>query len=230
MNVLIANFGNASLAMIQWAIEVQLDNFSVLSVNTGWQSGLWQQHLDKVWAYLDNNGIQYHHLKSQKNFAECVLDRGSFPSKKFQWCPSFLKGLPILDWLDEHDMNAEAIIHLAKMRTSSRINQTLVSGMANEHYDDRIIEYPLLDFSIEERDKLIKNAGFEIQSTNSQECMPCIHATQSDWQAMMPADLEKIRALESQLGNPMFDGVLPQHLGSLSHYDMGCGNVWSCGE
>lgn len=230
MKVLIANFGNASLAMIQWAIEAGLEDFRVLSVDTGWQSSMWQQHLDKVWTYLNNNAIQYHHLHAQKTFAECVIDRGSFPSKKFQWCPSFLKGLPILDWLDEHDINCEAIIHLAKMRSSSRMNQTLVSGEANEHYDDRIIEYPLLALSVEERDKLILRAGFDIQTTNSQECMPCIHATENDWQTMMPADLEKIKALESQVGNLMFEAGLPKQSGSLAQYDMGCGNIWSCGE
>ena len=138
-NILIANYGNPSIAMIQWAIETKLSNVLVISVDTGWQSTQWQSHLDKIWSYLDQNQIAYQHLKSQKSFSECVIDRRSFPSKKFQWCPSFLKGLPILDKLDEIDMSGEAIIHLAKMRSLSRINQTLVSGEDNEHYDNRKI-------------------------------------------------------------------------------------------
>lgn len=230
MNILLANYGNPSIAMIQWAIETQLANFVVLSVDTGWQSSLWQQRLPMVWNYLAANDVVYFHLNAQKSFAECVLDRGSFPSKKYQWCPSFLKGLAILDKLDELDMNCAAIIHLAKMRCVSRSNQTLVSGEENEHFDNRILNYPLLGISLEERNALIQRAGFEVLTFNSQECMPCIHATFTDWQVMSNDDLKRLESLEAKIGATMFASPLSKNSSSLEHYDMGCGNIWGCGE
>tara|TARA_B110000879_G_C11149150_1_gene503779 strand:- start:1138 stop:1833 length:696 start_codon:yes stop_codon:yes gene_type:complete len=231
MNVLIANYGNASLAMIQWAIETKLDKVVVLSVDTGWQSSHWQTHLTHVFNFLENKGIAFQHLNSQKTFEECVIDRGSFPSKKFQWCASFLKGLPLNDALDVLDIHCKATLHLAKMRVTSRANQSLLSGEISEHYQDRALNYPLLADSFEERDALIKRAGFDVMAHNSQECMPCIHADKSDWQRMSAIDVERLTSLQTNINQKMFIEPLSNKANdNTQHYDMGCGNVWGCGE
>ena len=59
LNILIANYGNASLAMIQWAIESKIDNLIVLSVDTNWHSESWQKYLLKVFKYLETNNFDF---------------------------------------------------------------------------------------------------------------------------------------------------------------------------
>lgn len=229
MNVLIANYGNESIAMIQWAIETQLPSFIVLSIDTGWHSESWQQHLTQVFNFLKANNIAYKHLPAKQSFEECVKDRGDFPSAKFQWCSSFLKGLALNEALDELDINGEATIHLAKMRVLSRSNATLISGQSSEHYQDRILSYPILDLSIEERDKLIRQAHFNVLTHRSDECLPCIHAKPSDFLRMSKHDRARLDKLEKGLAKPMFPNELSESSG-LQGYDMGCGNIWGCGE
>ena len=110
------------------------------------------------------------------------------------------------------------------------MNQTLISGEENEHYDNRLVNYPLLDFSIIDRELLIERAGFDVHSRTSEECMPCIHSTQNDLKRMSDMDLTKLHDLESKVRQPMFKTVLDTNDNSLDRYDMGCGNIWGCGE
>lgn len=228
--VIIANYGNGSLALIQWAIEQGLSNLVVLSVDTGWQAQAWQQRLKQVFSYLVKNNITYRHLSSLKSFSESVIDRGSFPSRKFQWCAPFLKGLALNEALDELDPDCTAVIYLAKQKVLSRANRSLVQGEYSEHYQDRVIEYPLLDKTLAERDQLIINAGFEVLAHNSRECFPCIHSTQAELTQMPAHDLKRLQQLEQQVKQTMFSATGALEIEGAERYDMGCGNVWGCGE
>ena len=184
----------------------------------------------KVFEYLKQNNIKYKHLKARKTLAENVIDRGSFPSKKFQWCAPFLKGLTLNEALDELDLNCQAVVHLAKIKVNSRANQALVSGKTNEHYQDRIINYPLLDLSLSERDLLIERSGFKVLEYNSDECLPCIHANATDLKRMSNADLNRLSELEQKINQKMFVETPSQSDKTTERYDMGCGNIWGCGE
>lgn len=230
MNVLIANYGNESLALIQWAIEQELENILVLSVDTAWQSVAWENHLTLVFDYLKKAGLAYQHIVPKSQFIDAVKDRGSFPSSKFQWCAPFLKGLPLNDALDDFDFSGQAILYLPKMKMTSKANASLISGESNEHYQDRIVNYPLLDFSLSQRDELINNAGFMPLSHRSDECFPCIHARKGDIERADLQDKKRLDLLEKQLNKKMFSHALTSHPTSTQAYDMGCGNIWGCGE
>lgn len=230
MNVIIANYGNGSIALIQWAIENKLPDLHVLSVDTHWQADGWHQHLQNVFSYMARHQVSYQHLQARQGFAQSVKDRRGFPSKKFQWCAPFLKGLTLNEALDDLDPQCEAEVHLAKIATLSRANRRLMDGQPNEHYQDRIVRYPLLALSIVDRDALIHRAGFEVLAHNSLECMPCIHQTKADFQVMHQQDKIKLQQLESEVGQRMFESGPIEHGVSHERFDMGCGNIWSCGD
>lgn len=230
MNIIIANFGNGSIALIQWAIEHQLSPLMVLSVDTGWQSEYWQQRITLAQQFLQRHQINHQHLNAQRAFEDCVKDRGSFPSKKFQWCAPFLKGLTLNATLDELDPLCEAVILLPKQKCLSRSHQNLVSGQLNELYNDRQIDYPLLEEPLEARDQLIGRAGFEVLNHPSQECFPCIHSTHADLQLMSTKDKHRLEMLEAAVNQKMLSDKQLLQTATVESYDMGCGNIWGCGD
>lgn len=228
-NVIIANFGNGSIALIQWAIEQGLQNVVVISVDTGWASTAWNDRYKASFRFMESKRIPFRHVESPKSFEESVIDRGGFPSPKFQWCAPFLKGLVLNETLDEIDPFCSAVIHLPKLRVSSRANIKLQSGQPSEYFQQRVLNYPLLDYSLEDRNKLITDAGFELLSHSSEECFPCIHSNQKDLLRMQMADKHRLENLEQTVGTKM--QILKDHSSDLGErYDMGCGNIWSCGE
>ena len=227
-NIIIANYGNGSIALIQWAIENKLPNLTVISVDTGWSSEAWHNRYILAFQFLNTNNISYKHLVAPKNFTDLVIDRGEFPSPKFQWCAPFLKGLVINDALDSLDPLYQATIHLSKLRCVSRANHHLKSGLESDNYQERIINYPLLDHTIDERDLLINNAGFNVLSHNSEECLPCIHSNTSDLKRMSKQDNKRLSDLESKLNKRMLQ--IDSNTKSGEKYDMGCGNLWGCGD
>lgn len=241
MNIVIANYGNESLALIQWAYEQQLPQLLVLSVATGWQASQWQSHLEDVFQFLENKGIAFKHVQARQTMAELVLDRGSFPTKKFQWCAPLLKGVILNAYLDEIDPTCEAKLYFGKRKEASRANQYLISGEESEHYNLRRLYYPLLDYTLDERDQLLIRAGFRPLSQPSHECFPCIHTQTQHLNAISATDLKKVQALENQLNTSMFSAPIAvlresaQHASTITSkaselYDMGCGSIWGCGE
>ena len=118
MNIIIANYGNESLALIQWAWQQAMPNLLVLSVDTGWEAQDWQAHRLQVFRWMEERNIIYQHLNAQLTMAESILDRKQFPSKKFQWCAPFLKGLTLNKKLDEIDKSFKSH-HFTKVIMSS---------------------------------------------------------------------------------------------------------------
>jgi len=88
------NFGNNTIALIQWCVEARLNDVVVVHVETGWAADTWERRVSKAMAYIKESGFDSVLLKPKATFQEMVIDRRHFPSPKFQWCAGFLKGLP----------------------------------------------------------------------------------------------------------------------------------------
>src|SRR5258708_4057588 len=106
--VIRSNYGNDSIALIEairerQALEPHFKKIYVVYIDTGWAAVKWQERVAKSEKFVKQCGFEAIHLKAKVSFPELVIDRTSFPSTKFQWCAGFLKGLPLLEWLDEHD-------------------------------------------------------------------------------------------------------------------------------
>jgi hypothetical protein len=204
MNVIITNFGDDSIALIQWAHELHLEDVRVLSVSTGWEADSWQARIQIGHQWITSLGFTHEHLKPQATFSENVLARKRFPSKKFHWCPSFLKGLAILDCLEKYDEEYEATILLANR--SDMVKNNIIEEFIeeHEHYDDRRVWMPLHNTCRKQRDQLIQKTPFQPLNHRSLECQPCIYNTIKDFQQLSDNDCQRVVKLEEKIGAPMF--------------------------
>lgn len=236
-NIIIANYSVHSLGLICWAKQnLEKDNFCVLSVNTGFASTNWNEYLEKVFNWLDDQDITYFHLKSENTFQELVLARKQFPSQQFSWCAGFLKGITLLNKIDEIDPNGEATVLLSHRKDLSRVSQLLKNIEEEEKYDYRALEYPLLNTTYAEIIKLTENLPFK-PANHSMECQPCIHFTQKEFKNISTQDIQKVIELESQTNNFMFGSHSFDKLNSdfftqnniLEELSKACSWEYSCG-
>ena len=242
MNIIFGNFGNQTIALIQYAHEQAFNDVYVISVDTGWAAETWQSRVEQGEALARQYGFKVVRLSSKASFADLVRDRQQFPSKKFQWCAGFLKGLPLLDWLDQHDSACEATIILGKRRADSRANAKLTEFIdESEHYGERRVWHPLYKYDDSEFAALIERAGFEVLEHRSLECDPCIHNTSSDFRRMSDSDIKRLRNLEVEVHKLMFREPIDGMVGNAHYYAsedenkeeqfyMGCGSPFACGE
>lgn len=251
-NFLISNFGDESIALIQWAHEHAIGNMEVISVETGWAAPEWETRIQQAQIWLDQLSISHTRLTPPADFQTLIQTQGKFPSRKFQWCANFLKALPILDYLDQVDPLLDSQILLARRRLASRANLDLPEFIADEpKWGDRTVWHPLYLYSQSERDALIQKTPFSnsILNHRSLECDPCVNSDLPDLLRMDLSVIERTADLEKKLNAKFLEPDLyhqaptldlafsqiksdpfskhPTSSGLL--FDMGCGNTFGCG-
>lgn len=248
MYVIFGNYGNETIALMQWCFEQQLAPIKVVNIETGWAAQGWGQHVAKAQQYAQQCGFTVVSLPAKGSFAKLMQDQKSFPTTKFQWCAGFLKGLAFLDWLDKVDPAAEATILIAQRRALSRAQAKLPEFVAESgHYGERRVWYPLFDTSNETRNELLIRAAFPLLPHRSLECDPCVNNSPSDFIRLENSDVEKTVILEHKLAKFMF---APESYGdscgiaqvvawckkndtvrtnNVDQFDMGCGAPFGCG-
>ncbi|KTD24522.1 MULTISPECIES: phosphoadenosine phosphosulfate reductase family protein [Legionella] len=241
-HVIIGNFGNHSLAAMQALIEKGMPGLHFVYVNTGWAAASWPERVFACSNYAKSQGVEVHSLNAQATFAEMVKDRKQFPSRKFQWCASFLKGLVLLDFLDHFDPACEAMIVSGKRQCDSRRYANLQEFEQEEDlYQGRTVWYPLWQTDHQELTALIQRAGFPLLSHQSLECSPCIHAKKEELTSLDTHSIARLETLEQEIGGFMHSAPIRSLCGStntpafvdnpnLKQFDLGCGAAWGCGE
>lgn len=247
MYIIFGNFGNNTIAAIQWAYNTQLKAVTVVHVETGWSASSWSKRVQKGQALAKKYHFHTQTLYPNNDFSNLVKDRKSFPNTKYQWCPTFLKALPLLTWLDAIDDRAQATIILGSRRADSRARLQLPTFIEeSEYYGDRKVWYPLCLLSDLERDALIVQAGFKVLKHRSLECDPCIHSGYNDFIRLEQEKIRRIDLLERELNQTMFHAKFPHKTitqlvslaeesdatcdASLENFDLGCGSHFACGE
>lgn len=244
------NYGDESIALTQWLYESEYAktaaSVQVVYIDTGWAASNWQERILNGEAHAKRCGFTVVHLKSPITFPEAVFGRGTFPSSKFTWCTGLLKGLPLLDWLDEKtvDLEGKAIILLAKRRAATRFHQDLQPLIERcQYHADRTVWHAILDVSNVERDALLARAGFEPLNHRSLECQPCVNSSSQDLACLTTEDHTKLRLLESRLGQVFERENLRNNIANIHIIDdktatkenyldlfyRGCGNHFGCG-
>ncbi len=246
-----ANYGNDSLALIEWFHQRAITDVCVVSIDTGWSAANWSERVSAAESYVRRCGFEVIRLQARLGFAELAKQRGEWPSQKFQWCATYLKGMTLLDWLDTVDPTAATTLVLAKQKQASRANQQLSEYIeTSEHYGGRRVWHPLLQLSQQQRDEYIRAAGFPVLPHRSLECDPCIHSSLADLQRMQLPDISKTEQLEAYLHQPCRTAVArdpeqqnfsqyqqallqQQQLQSATQQEQfatGCGSPYACGE
>jgi len=229
--VIRTNYGDESISMMQWVYEAGLTAI-VVYIDTGWAAENWTQRIELGETFAKNCGFQVKHIVSQISFSDAVMGRGAFPSAKFQWCTALLKGLPFLDWLETIDLRGEAIILIAKRKAAALAHTHLEEWIERcEFHNDRTVWHPILNVDTEERDALLKRAGFKPLNHRSLECEPCINSTSADWERLNALDKKKLYVLELEIKSALEKNLKGKGIEEkyLDLFYRGCGNHFGCG-
>lgn len=244
---IIGNFGNHSLAALQTLIESKTKEVVFLYVDTGWAAAKWQIRVQAITAYAESKDISVEKISPALDFSALVRQREGFPSQKFQWCTSFLKGLPLIEYLEKQDPFGEALIVSGKRQEADLPGVKLKEYIENsQHFQGRTVWHPLWQSSAEVFRALIQRSGFEILKTPSLACSPCIHSSAQALDRLDQLDFERLARLEQDLSQSMFaepvvdlvkrtktlkeEKIREKEILALNAFDFGCGSPWGCGE
>lgn len=227
-----SHYGDESIALVQFLYENKninnlFNQIIVVYIDTGWSAKHWPERVLAGEEHVRRCGFRSIRLIAPMSFKELVLERKNFPSSKFQWCANFLKGLPLLTWLDEHDPATEWTIAIAKRQALYR--QVVPEYIKScEYHGERTVWHPILNHSCDNRDDLLLRAGFKPLHNRSLECEPCVNSHAQDLKSMTPDDALKLKELEQQIGKPLFHTVKEPTSGR-QNFSMGCGDFFGCG-
>lgn len=197
MYLIRSNYSNNSIALIQWAHEQGLENVTVCYIDTGWAADGWLSYVAECEQYVESLDFKVKHLKSRMPFEELMNVKNGFPNARFQWCSLHLKGISLLQWLEEEDPEEQATVLIAKRRAEREDVPEFIECC--EFHGDRKVWHPLVNHSDEARNVLIKQAGFELLAIPSQECSPCINSRVQDLSQLSDSDIAKVEELEDDL-------------------------------
>jgi hypothetical protein len=223
MYVIPCNYGVESLALIEWMRQNGYTDVHCLYVDTGWAAPGWPERVKQAEEWV--RSIEFHAktLFPKRNFEELMIEQKKFPTSKFQWCASFLKGLPILEYLDfdlDPEMQATVVLALRRSAARSLVNlQEFVES--SEHYNGRKIWHPLYEHTTAAVDALAKSVGvgkpffFMAEATRSRrslECCVCVNGSRSGvsfscWWRNWRANLENRRSRGSSFPRAFSQGL-----------------------
>lgn len=199
------SYGNDSVAMIQWAKEQNLQDVSVIFVDTGWAAPGWLDRVSRLESWVKSLGFDVIHVKSEIPFEDLMLRKKGFPSQRYQWCSGILKGLPFLTWIDEADKENSAIVMIGKRREESQERADTPEFIeSSEYHGGRKIWHPLYLHTEAMRDELLERAGIAKLPHRSKECSPCINANRDDMRQLTEDDIARVEELEAKVGKTMF--------------------------
>jgi len=246
MNVISSSYGNDSIALIQWASEQRLE-CTVVYCDTGWAAPGWEERIKEGEAFARDCGFKVVRVQSM-GFEDLVRMKKGFPANQYQFCTAHLKGIPFLNWIDEVDPGRKAVVLIGKRRAESRARAKTPEFMKSEYHGDRTVWHPLYKHSDKDRNGLLKTACFDVLPHRSQECSPCVNANRADFLLLTKSQIERVSALEVEMGRPMFR---PKRFGAVGIYgvlawakygknnknllgeelleDEGCGSPFGCG-
>jgi 3'-phosphoadenosine 5'-phosphosulfate sulfotransferase (PAPS reductase)/FAD synthetase len=226
--VIRTNYGDESIALVQWVFESGL-YATVVYIDTGFAAVSWKQRIELGEAHANRCGFKVQSIVSKISFSDAVIGRGSYPSPKFQWCTGLLKGLPFLDWLETVDLKGECVVLIAKRRAATRLHQDLPEWIERcEFHGDRTVWHPMVNVTEVERDALLNRAGFLPLGHRSLECEPCVNSTVLDMKRMDSQDRVKLRRLEKEL-KIKWQNESASFENYLDLFYRGCGNHFGCG-
>lgn len=199
--VIFASYGNDSIALVQWAHELGLDNVVVATSDTGWAAPWWTERVERCMKWVRGLGFETVTIASV-GMAALVEQRKGWPlPRKFQFCTSVLKIEPAIRWLDEIDPDKETTCLVGVRREESRERAQWPEHVEeSDKHGGRSLWSPLVRYDTDHRNALVARAGFDVLPYRSQECFPCINSNRADLRQLTEARVAEIAALEERLG------------------------------
>lgn len=247
-HVISASYGNDSMALIQWAHEQGITDCTVVYCDTGWAAPDWHVRVAEGEALAARYGFPVIRLESMGMEALARMKSG-FAMHGAQFCTTWLKGIPFLQWIDEADPKREAIVMIGKRRAESEDRKNIPEWIdASEYHGDRKVWHALYLHTDTDRDALLERAGIAKLPHRSDECSPCVNANRDDIRRLSGRQIGKLAALEAEVGQPMFraakhggaQGIFEvvkwakyskgqYKPGQEDLFEVGCGSPFGCG-
>jgi 3'-phosphoadenosine 5'-phosphosulfate sulfotransferase (PAPS reductase)/FAD synthetase len=205
MNIIFISCGNDSIALLQWIVtnKSHQDNIALYS-NTGWSSPEWPGRVAKVSDFCAEHGIRFVSIKSEGMEALVRRKKGwPMPASKMQFCTEELKVRPAREYMLEIDPNLEADCYTGIRREESQNRQHAPEFIEqSERHGGRDLYCPLVEYTEEQRNQMIHDAGFDMLPHSSMECFPCVCSNRSDFirLAEYPEIIDKIANIEREMG------------------------------
>lgn len=195
MYVLMASFGNDSIALIQWARENRLENLTVLYNDTGWAAPWWRERVEDGENWVRQIGFNFAKTESE-GFMDLVRRKKAFPRQGMQFCTEHLKRLPSLEWMDQNCPRGTTTVMVGVRRCESERRKDFPEYMAASlEHGGRPLWAPLATYSDEQRNELLERAGWVPLPHRSMECYPCVNANRLDLQEL-GRDEDRIQLIE----------------------------------
>jgi hypothetical protein len=201
--VIFCSYGNDSIALLQWAHENDLQGVAVVFTDTGWMADGWAARVERAEEWV--RAIQFTPYRTKSiGFRQLAHEKSGFPTQQFQWCSYRLKILPGIQWLNQHDPEARAICLIGVRREESDERKNFPEYLPNSpNHGGRFMLAPFVGWTEEQRNELIRRAGFEVLPHRSRECR-CINSNRQDMRHFTDADWKAVSDLEKEVGNNMF--------------------------
>lgn len=204
MLVAFVSYGNDSIALIQRLHESEslrkYDRVLCAYSDTGWASSEWPDRVERGEALARSYGFEPHRISSMGFVALARLRKG-FPRQGMQFCTSELKIVPAQAWLDGVDPAREAVCAVGIRREESRARASWPEWTEeSEKHDGRSLWSPLVRVTTDERDALLRRAGFEPLPHRSMECFPCVNSNRADLRLLTDERIDELAALEASMG------------------------------
>jgi 3'-phosphoadenosine 5'-phosphosulfate sulfotransferase (PAPS reductase)/FAD synthetase len=201
-HVIFSSYGNDSVALIQWASEQGLEDVTVLYSDTKWSAKNWPDRVERMEGWARSLGFKTARTTSM-GFVNLAHSRSGFPRQGIQFCTSELKIAPAMAWLDAQDPLGLIVCMVGVRRAESANRRSFPERtMLSPSHGGRACWAPLVDLSDEDRNALIRRAGFDPLPHRSMECFPCINSNRNDILLLAEdeARVEEIAFLEDLMG------------------------------
>lgn len=197
--VIFSSYGNDSVALVQWAYDEGLRGVVVVYSNTGWAARWWGDRVGKMEAWVRSLGFRTAQTQSI-GFRALARQKKAFPTQQFQWCSYALKIAPAEKWLNENDPDRRAVCLVGVRRDEGQDRSNFPTFLLNSgSHGGRVMIAPMVEWNAEQRDAMLRKAGFDPLPHRSMECSPCINSNKKDFRAMEEEDIAKGEQAETEL-------------------------------
>lgn len=198
------SYGNDSIALIQFLYEYNKKNplgkVVVLYNDTGWAAKWWPARVEKAEKMLV---AKYGFIPARTKsigMEELVMSKHRWPNSIMKFCTEDLKIRPTMTWLQQHDPQGKSVMVCGVRREESHRRRLWPEWVESSDKNEGRSDWsPLVDFTTEQRDELIRRAGWEPLPHRSRECR-CVLANATDLTTWNESDLSEIESLEIRLG------------------------------
>ena len=199
-HVIMASFGNDSIALIQWAREAELEGVTVLYNNTGWAAPWWSERVEQGENWVRSLGFNFVETVPERGFMDLVRWKQAFPMGGMQFCTEHLKRTPALRWMDENaPKGSTVLVGIRRCESRKRAEfPKFTEGSLDQ--GGRDLWAPLVDHTDEMRNQLLASAGFDVLPHRSAECYPCINSGKTMLRFVDEDRINLIEVFEKEMG------------------------------